>query len=159
MQTHAQPLHKKRKTRADFYRDKVQVRLAVDGTGPMIAAVLKENGIEFPGADWSRIFPSWLIATVGDDVVGCVQVMPVKPVGYVNFLYVRPSISFKLRAIAFRKLGLAAISTMHYAGIRYVAGMVSQENAKLINVLEKINFAKLADGAVMIKYIPGEVLQ
>ena len=155
-QTQTKPKHT---TRAEFYRNQVQIRIAVDKAGPQIAAVLKANGIELPACDWNHVSPSWLIATMNNDVVGCVQVMPVQPVGYVNFLYVKPSISFKFKAVALRKLGLAAISTMHYAGVHYVAGLVSQENKKLLNVLEKLNFAKLADGAVMIKYISGETTQ
>src|SRR3990167_795276 len=152
------PNHKHR-TRAEFYRDQVQIRIAASGSGPQISGVLKANGIEFPGYDWSSVSTSWLIATIKDDVAGCIQVMPVQPVGYVNFLYVNPSLAFKLKAIALRKLGLAAIATMHYAGIHYIAGLVSQENTKLLNVLEKLNFAKMADGAVMIKYISGETTQ
>lgn len=150
---------KKRRTRADFYRDQVQVRLAMNEAGPMIADVLKANGIELPGADWSNVMPWWLIATKDDEVIGCVQAMPVKPIGYVNFLHVAPSASFKMRAIALRKLALAAISSMHYAGVHYVAGVIGPENKKFLNVLQKLGFAKLSDGVVMIKYISGETMQ
>jgi len=153
MQTQQIQNNPKKRTRADFYRDQVQVRLAVDEAGPLIAALLKENGIEFPGCDWSHVFPAWFIATQKDDVIGCLQVMPVKPVGYVNFLHVKPSATFKMRAIAIRKLTLAAIATMHYAGGHYVAGFVNPENKRFLNVLEKLKFAKLSSGLIVIRHI------
>lgn len=155
MQTQQLQSKPKKRTRADFYRDQIQIRLAVDEAGPLIAELLKENGIEFPACDWARVFPSWLIATQKDDLIGCLQVMPVKPIGYVNFLHVKPSASFKMRAIAIRKLALAAISTMHYAGVHYVAGFVSPENKRFLNVLEKLKFAKLASGLIVIRQIEG----
>jgi hypothetical protein len=83
------------RTRAQAIRDKVEIRLAVNEAGPAIEAILKMNGIELQGADWSKVFPSWLIATVDDDVIGCCQVLVSKPVGYVEFMFVRTEHPFQ----------------------------------------------------------------
>lgn len=139
------------RTRAQAIRDSVEIRLAVNSAGPAIAEVLKANGIEIPHADWSKVFPHWLIATVDEDVVGCVQVAISKPVGYLEFLFVRPTAPFKVRAIAIRKLLIVGFSTLHTAGCQYVGGVVEKGNGKFVNVLEKLNFVKTYGADVYVK--------
>lgn len=138
-------------TRAHALRDKVVIRLAIDETGPMIAAVLKENGIEIPGMDWSKVFPHWLIATVENDVVGCVQVLPAKPVGYLEFLFVKKSSPFKVRAIALDKLLIQGFSTLHLAGCQFVGGIVEKSNVKFADVLERRSFVKVSSADIYLK--------
>lgn len=130
------------RTRAQVVRDMVEIRLADNEAGPAIAAVLKENGIELTQADWSKVFPHWLIATVDEDVIGCCQLAISQPVGYVEFMFVRPSAPFKLRAIALRKLMLQSIVTIKTAGCSYVGGVVAQSNRKFSDVIKKLGFAK-----------------
>jgi hypothetical protein len=147
----------RKRTRADALRDKVQIRLAVDTAGPLIAEVLKENGVELPGADWSKgVFPSWLIATVDDNVIGCIQVLPAKPVGYCECLFVKPSAPFKLRAIAIRKLIIQGMATLYVNGSAYVGCTPSVSNKKFIDVMMKLNFVKVSDNIMLAKRLAGE---
>lgn len=139
------------KSRAQALRDKVEIRLATNAAGHLIAEVLADNGITIEHADWSKVFPHWLIATVDDDVVGCVQVAISKPVGYLEFLFVRPSASFKIRAIAIRKLLIQGFSTLHVAGCQYVGGVVEKGNGKFANVLENLNFVKTYGADIYVK--------
>lgn len=141
------------KTRAQVLRDKVVIRLATNTAGPEIAAVLKENKVELPGADWDSVFPHWLIATVDDDVIGCCQVSIAKPVGFVEFMFVRKSAPFKLRAIALRKLGIQALSTLHLAGCAYIGGVVATSHFKFANVIKKMHFSKLYTADVYVRRI------
>ena len=150
-QTVAQVGSAVKKTRAQVLRDKVVIRLATDEAGPLIAEVLKENGIEFPGADWSKVFPNWLIATEGDEVIGCLQVLPAKPVTWCEFLFVKPSAGFKTRAIAIRKLIAAGMSTAFHGGATHVAGMVDGKNHKFYGVLTKLNFVAVSPHMAMLK--------
>lgn len=126
------------KSRAQVLRDKVVIRLATNSAGPAIAAVLKENGIDLPGVKWDDVMPHWLIATQDDDVIGCCQVLVAKPFGFVDFLFVRPSVKFKVRAIAIRKLMLQGIRTLEVAGCSYAGAFVSEKNRKLADVVGKI---------------------
>ena len=140
-----------RKTRAQVMRDRVQVRLAVgDEAGPLIAEILKENGIELPGTEWSGPLPHWLIACDNDEVIGCLQVMPAKPVSHCEFLCVKPSISFKLRAIAIRKLMLQGLATAYHAGASYVACNVSASNKQFLGVVEK-HMTKMSERTLFVK--------
>lgn len=139
------------RSRAQVLRDKVEIRLAVNEAGPAIEAVLKANGIELPHADWSKVFPHWLIATVGDDVIGCCQVLPAKPVGFVEFLFVTPTTPFKLRAIAMRKLLIQSFATLHYGGCQYVGGVIATKNVKFANVVEKLRVVKTYNADMYVK--------
>ena len=126
-----------KRTRATVLKDRVKIRLATDEAGPLIAEALKENNIEVPGADWSKVFPSWLIATVGEEVIGCIQVMPAKPVGWLEFLFTKKSAPYKLRVIAFRKLLEQGAGTLKMAGCSYVLGTVEPGNKAFMDILAK----------------------
>lgn len=140
-----------KKTRAQVLKDKVKIRLAADDSGPLIADVLRANGVELPGADWNKVFPNWLIATVDDEVIGCLQVLPAKPVTWCEFLHVKPSAGFKMRAIALRKLMAAGMSTAFHNGSSYVAGMVDGRNQKLYEVLEHMGFVTASPHVPIVK--------
>lgn len=138
-------------SRAQSIRDMVEIRVAVNAAGPLVAKVLKENGIVLEHADWGNIFPHWLIATVDEHVVGCCQVLIAKPVGYVEFLLVRPDVPFKLRAVALRKLILSSMGQLNHFGCQYVGGVVATKNFKFANVLEKLNFVKTYQAELYVK--------
>lgn len=138
-------------SRAQVLRDKVQIRLAVNEAGPAIAQILKENGVELPGIKWDDVFPHWLIATNGDEVIGCCQVLIAKPFGFVDFLFVRPKLTFKLRAIAIRKLMLQGIRTLEVAGASYAGAFVSEKNGKLKSVLEHMECKPAGKCDLMVK--------
>lgn len=140
-----------RPSRSQILRDSVEIRLAVDSAGPIIADLLKENGIELPGADWSKVFPNWLLACVGDDAIGCLQVMPSKPIAYCEMLCVSAKASFKLRAIAIRKLILQGIATAYHGGASYVACNIDDGNFKFENVIEKLNVRKMCGRTLYMK--------
>lgn len=150
MQTQTSPT-KRHKTRAEVARDRVVIRLALDTAGPEIGKLLAENGVVLEGANWEKCFPNWLIATDGEAVIGCVQVMPAKPLGWLECLYVSPTAPFKMRAIAIRKLLGAGMATCHAAGCAYIAGMVDEGNLKFENVLTKLNFVRTGDFKMLAK--------
>ena len=147
---------KRRGTRAEAFRNRVKIRLATNEMGPHIRDVLAENGIELPEAKWDAVFPTWLIATVEDEVIGCCQVLLAKPVGFVEFLFVRPSVGFKLRAIAVRKLIIQGLATLYHGGCQYCGGVVSRNNEKFHGVLEKLNFVQAGNATVMLKRLTSE---
>ena len=138
------------KTRAEVYRDMVEIRLANPGSGEHIALILKENEIVLE-CDWSNVSANWLIACVDDEVIGCVQVLPATPVAWCEFLLVKPSAPFKLRAIAIRKLIHQAMATAHALGATYLAAMVHGKNQKFYDVLSKIGFTAVAPHMAMLK--------
>ena len=149
-------IHKARpaaKSRSQILRDSVEIRLAVNETGPAIEAILRLNGVELPGATWGKVFPHWLLATHGDEVIGCCQVVHSKPVGYIEFLMVHPEVPFKLRAIALRKLLYQSMNSIYAYGAQYVGGVVAKENRKFAEVIDKMGFVKTFPADVFVKRI------
>lgn len=145
-----EPVVKKR-TRAEVYRDKVKIRLALDETGPQILGILEANGVLLSDADFSKVFPHWLIATDGDEVIGCVMVLPAKPFGFVEFLLVKPSASFKLRAIALRKLCLQAFATLQVYGSAMAISVVDPSNKKFADILRKLGMVNGVSSELMVR--------
>lgn len=131
-----------RHTRAERLRESVVIRLALDEAAPEIERILQENGLAI---ECDKCFPHWFIATVDDKVIGCVQSLPAKPVGYMNFLYVTGA-PFKLRAIAVRKLLIQGMASVYEYGGKYVAAHVP---VKFRDVAAKLNF--VGDGELMVK--------
>lgn len=132
-------------------RDKVEIRLALDSAGPLIAELLKENDVELPDCDWSKVYPNWLIATVEEEVIGCCMVMVGRPIGFVEMFFVKPSAPFKFRAIAVRKLCIQAMNTLYHAGCQYVGGYLHMDNRKFGDVLQKMRFQHLAKAELYLK--------
>ncbi len=131
------PQPAEKRTRAQVLREKVKVRLATDETGPEIAAILQGHNIVFPGTDWSKVFPSWLIATVEDEVVGCILVLPGKPFGFLEFLFTRKTAPYKVRVLAFQKLIEQGAATLKLAGCSYALGTVEPGNKAFLDILKK----------------------
>jgi len=142
------PTHR---TRAQIVRDMVEIRLAVNEAGQDIATVLTENGVDVSAVDWTQVFPHWLIACVDEHVIGCCQVAISKPFGYVEFMFVRPEVPAKLKAVALRKLIIQSMATLHAAGCQYVGGVVEKGNRKFSNVLENLNFRRTYTADVYVK--------
>lgn len=136
-----------KKTRAQVLRDRVKIRLAPDDAGVEIGKILEEHGIT--GLSWERVFPNWLIATEGDNVIGCVQVLVGRPMGYANFLYAKKSAPFKMRAIALRKLLLGALASIQGYGGQWACANVAETRFK--DVLERLNFVQVNETAQMLK--------
>lgn len=127
-------------TRAQIMRNKVQLRLAENADGEAIAEIMADNGFVMHGTDWSEISPNWLVAETDGLVIASCMILLAKPVSFVEFLYVRNSVPFKLRAIAVKKLIEQCETTIRLSGAQFIGGIVDAENANWQGVLEKIGF-------------------
>jgi hypothetical protein len=139
----AQAVEQKR-TRARVIREKVKIRLAPDECAGEIGRLV---GME--GFAWDRVFPNWYIATVDDEVIGCVQVLPARPMGYANFLSVKRAVPFKLRAIAADKLCLAAMASLNLYGSQWLTCNTAE--ARFLDVLKGRGFIQVNETALMMK--------
>lgn len=123
--------------------EKVEIRLASDSAGPQIAEVLGENGIVLLHADWTKVSPHWLIATLGEEVIGCLQIVPSRPIGYLEYLFVRPSAPKRAQVVALRKLMHQGLGTLRLAGCNYSGNTVAQTNRRFSKVIEKMGLHKV----------------
>ncbi len=132
-------------------REEIKIRIATDAMGPVIAEILQENGIEFAGADWGAVSPHWLIATLDDEVIACLQVLPSKPIGYLEYFYARPSLPMKTKIIAMQEIIDHGWKTLMVYGASFCVGSVERHNKNYRTILEKYNFVNVVDTCLMAK--------
>lgn len=150
MQPHTEIRHVKH-NRAQVMRDRVRIRLATNEAGAEIEKLFAANDIDLPACDFSVIFPHWLIATIEDEVIGCIMILPAKPFGLVEFLLVKPTTSFKYRAIAVKKLAEQAAATLMIYGSSYLFCTVNADNRRFADILLRHGMVPVTDGQLMAK--------
>jgi GNAT superfamily N-acetyltransferase len=69
---------------------KPTIRPAIDADSAEIQRVLSETGLLVNGLDWSKIYPSWLVAEYKGEIVGTIQVLLGYPLGHMDILAVVP---------------------------------------------------------------------
>lgn len=144
-----------KQTRAQIYRDKVSIHIATPEYGLKIESLLAENNVVFEHCDWTKISANWLVAIVAGEVIGCCTVLPAPPMGFVEFLNVKPSTPIKLKMIAVQKLCIQAMATLQLAGCQYLLGFIEEHNGNFADVLKKHNFRYCESGSVVMKWLGG----
>lgn len=115
----------------------VVIRVARNETGDAIKGLLVDNGImALTDARWGDIFPHWLIATINDDVIGCLHVVPSKPFGYLDFLCVKQGVSKSVQAVTVKKLLLTGSGQLRELGADFAVSFVEHRLKSYRNVLK-----------------------
>ena len=141
----------KKHTRAEMYRDMVTVDIAKDSEGFDIAEILIANNSMVADHDWTKVYPHWLVAKVGEEIVGCVMLLPAKPFGFMEFLYVHPDVKTKIKAIALHKLCYQGAGTLQMFGSSSCCGMINAKNTIFQGIAKKHGMVKIADAEVFGK--------
>lgn len=104
----------------------VKIRVAQNERGESVRQLLLSNDVSeaMTNTRWDDIFPYWLLATVDDDPVGCIQMVAAKPYGFLEFLCVKPGVSNGVRAVTVKKLLLIACKQLRAMGSDYAMGTV-----------------------------------
>ena len=71
----------------------VLVHGATNDDGPRISELVSQMGFAVEGLNWSNVRPSWLVAEIEGEIVGCVQALIGRPVGRLEFLSTSPKAS------------------------------------------------------------------
>ena len=112
----------------------VQIRVAQNAHGSEIKQLLKDNGVydSILDTSWDDIFPFWLISTVGNEIVGCVQMIAAKPYGYLEFLCIKPGVSNGVRVVSVKKLLLTGCQQLRALGSAFAIGTVQAKSFKTV---------------------------
>ena len=125
----------------------MNVRLATNADGPRIA----ELQPHFVDLDWSDIYPYWLVAEKGGEIVGCLNVALSKPIGRLDLLSIDDSLSPHARGRAFRGLFMQGLATLGAAGAQTALGLVPFELKSFKRVLKKhFNAEVVEQGNIII---------
>lgn len=129
-----------------------EINFATNEEGPLIRDLLKANGFTIE-MDWSDISPSWLVAKDKGEIIGCVQVLPGKPIGRAEMLAVVPELSSAKRANIAWRLVVAINAVFKLGGSQYATMMVLFENKQFKRLLKKRGAWTIGQGNIMIARI------
>lgn len=117
--------------------DRVTVRLAANSDGERIKDLITATQITIEGADWSDIYPYWLVAELHGTVVGCLNVALSKPIGRLDLLAVDKSLKPHARGRAVRALILQGMATLKADGAVATLSVVPFELHAYKRILKK----------------------
>lgn len=105
--------------------------------GPAIGALLEAGGFPARGLDWTEVAPYWLIARRGGEVVGAVQVILGRPVGWLELLVVAAELDHAARARVVKRLIGAGMRALHAFGAQVAMGTVPFELKSYAKVVRR----------------------
>jgi len=111
------------------HRD-VTIRMAKNDDGDAVAELMRKNDFfQWDGfeIDWSDLEPNWMVAEDCGKIIGCIQVVPAKPIGRIEILSVDPSLKFIHRGIVVKKLVEHATAIIWMFGSQAVSSMIPYE--------------------------------
>lgn len=101
--------------------------------------------------DWQSVDGHWLVAELEGEVVGCIAVLPMKPVGHCEHLGVLQNLDDMDRARVVRELLIQAWAVLRLAGCGAVIGTVPDDLATYARALERRGGVVINHARVMIK--------
>ena len=131
----------------------INVRLAQNEDGDTIHDLLHADGLRLEGLDWSDIYPHWLVAEMGVGIVGCIQVLLGKPVGFIEFMATAKALSHRERAGVAQALYDQSLASLKTYGAQMIAGTISFEMKAWKRVVKRRGGVVLASGNVLIKRV------
>jgi len=121
--------------------------------GSAIRKLIKVDQIEgLEHLDWSNLGGQWLVVLKGEEkVVGCIQVLPGKPIGRVDFMVLDDSLTQRERAEATSMLISQVSLLLRMAGVGAMISVVPDDPDGWPAVLERRGWAPVADGVMMMR--------
>lgn len=133
-------------------RPTLALRLADDSDGQTIGNLCAACGYGvLDDADWSRVYPHWVVAEYDGLILGAVQVCPALPVGRIEFLAIEPELGLVDRAIILKGLADHACAVLVGFGCGLASFMIPDHLNSYRQVLENRGSAILFEGATLIK--------
>lgn len=131
----------------------INVRLARNEDGDTIHDLLHADGLNLEGLDWSDIYPHWLVVGPRGELVGCLQVLLGKPVGFIEFMATAKSLSHRDRAGVVQALYDQGYASLKTYGAQMIAGTIPFEMKAWKRVVKRRGGVVLASGNVLIKRV------
>ena len=105
-------------------------------------------GFNITGVDWSNIHPYWLVV-VDEQIIGCMQVCPGRPVGRLELLAVDPELTHRQRAETVKTLLTTGIETLNKGGSKIAMSMVSFKQKSFKKLLKKRGAVVVSSGNML----------
>lgn len=135
------------------YRD-IIVRMAKNDDGDAVAALMKKDGCwQFDGweVDWSDLEPFWLLAEHDGVLLGCIQVVPAKPVGHMDELVIDPDLLLKSRYMVARALTDHAVATIKMYGAQAAQSIITTDQKSFFEGAKNRDWTEIDQGHIMMR--------
>lgn len=132
----------------------VRVRFARDSESMVVAQMVHSSHVGVPHVDWSRgVYPHWIVAQRGDEIVGCLQICYSTPIARMEFLSFQPDLAYRTRALAVKALLSLATLTLRNSGAQVVAGCLGFDQNGFKEILKTEGCVTLMSGNIMARAV------
>jgi len=135
------------------YRD-IKIRVAASADGPAIERLMEQNGFfqwDNFAIDWSDLGSHWLVAEYAGEVLGCIQVLPGKPIGRMEVLSVNPELGLKTKGSVVKKLTDQAVATNAMYGAQCVSSLIPFELSSYLHGALNRDWIVLDEGSIVMR--------
>ena len=128
----------------------VTVTLASNGDAEDVQRLVLAAGFDVPEIGWGNIYPHWLVAEIGGEIVGCMEVLLGRPVGRLEYLTLDEGLKNRARVLVLRSLIIQGMVTLREYGAQLVSSMVPFEHKDWKKALKKRGGWVMTSGNLMI---------
>lgn len=130
----------------------MKIRIAQNEDGPRIGELARQSGFTVDGLDWSEVHPFWLVAE-DEKVIGALQVILAKPIGWLEMLVLDPNLAELARARVVKKLATAGMTALKGFGAQLVMFSVPYEEKSYKKALKKRGAVVTSTGNILAKLL------
>ena len=129
----------------------MKIRVAENEDGPRIGELAKHSGFTVDGLDWSEVHPFWLVAERGGEIIGAIQIILAKPIGWLEMLVLETDLTDIARARIVRRLASAGMTALKGFGSQLVMFSVPFEEKSYKRALKKRGAVVTSSGHLLAK--------
>ena len=131
-------------------KNSLTIRVARNGDGETIKNILaKARFNDLDALKWDNIYPYWLVAERDGLIVGCLQMAPARPVGWLEYLGVEQEISLRDRSYVVRRLLETGYKMLKVHGANRVIGFIPFEERMYKRILKRNGLRVVASGNML----------
>ena len=130
----------------------VHVRMAKNDDGPEVARLMEAIGaFDGLGIDWNDLEPNWLICEHSGRVVGCIQVVPARPIGRIECLAIDPEFGLMMRHAITKALVESAISAVYMFGAQAVSSLIPENLPGYLETALEREWFVVDEGSIVMR--------
>ena len=114
----------------------IHIRYATDDDAPHLAELAAANGYTVEGVEWKDIYPFWLAAERDGEIVGALNLIAAKPIGWLEMLMLGEGVGRHARGRIVKALVERGCALLAGFGANVAMGSVPDELRSYITVLE-----------------------
>lgn len=136
----------------EMAQPRITIRLMHPNESPLIHDLyLRSGGLDVGCADWTDVYPYWLIGDVDGVPSGIILVSPGKPFGRTDFLYALPELSRRTRSILLRNLAFAGVEWCKKFGSSGVLSTIHDADKGWLHAATRRGWLPICHGKFLLK--------